>query len=75
MLVMLPGPPRELRPMFRDQALPIIQSHFPLAENFLCRTLKTTGLGESFLEEKIAPHSRISSPKVSNSVTALGRRG
>ena len=54
MLVMLPGPPRELRPMFLEQVLPLIQSEFPPAEPFLCRTLKTTGLGESYLEERIA---------------------
>ena len=55
MLVMLPGPPRELRPMFRDQVLPLIRSNFPLSEPLVCRTLRTTGLGESFLEEKVAP--------------------
>lgn len=54
MLVMLPGPPRELRPMFLEQVLPLIQTQFPPAEPFLCRTLKTTGLGESYLEERIA---------------------
>ena len=52
-LIMLPGPPRELRPMFREQALPLILKEFPEENPFLCRTLKTTGLGESFLEEKI----------------------
>lgn len=54
MLVMLPGPPRELRPMFIDQVLPLIKKHFVLPAPFVCRTLKTTGIGESFLEEKIA---------------------
>ena len=53
MIIMLPGPPRELRPMFLEQALPLIRKHFPPAEPFVCRTLKTTGLGESFLEQKI----------------------
>ena len=55
MLLMLPGPPRELRPMFKLRGLPLIQKHFPPSEPFVCRTLKTTGLGESFLEEKIVP--------------------
>jgi nicotinamide-nucleotide amidase len=54
MIVMLPGPPRELRPMFLNQALPLIRTSFPPAEPFVCRTLKTTGMGESFLEQKIA---------------------
>jgi len=54
-LLMLPGPPRELRPMFLNQGLPWIEKEFPPAEPFLSRTLKTTGMGESYLEEKIAP--------------------
>jgi len=53
-LVMLPGPPRELYPMFADQVAPFLRRQFPLAGAFVCRTLKTTGLGESWVEEKIA---------------------
>ncbi|HXG47346.1 MAG TPA: competence/damage-inducible protein A [Methylomirabilota bacterium] len=58
LLVMLPGPPRELRPMMIEQALPLIEKHFPVEAPFVCRTLRTTGLGESALEEKIAPALR-----------------
>jgi nicotinamide-nucleotide amidase len=54
LLIMLPGPPRELRPMFDQQALPLIQRRFPLEAEFVCRTLRTTGIGESFVEERIA---------------------
>jgi len=53
-LIMLPGPPRELRPMFNDHVLPLVRQKFPLDEAFVCRTLRTTGLGESYIEEKIA---------------------
>jgi nicotinamide-nucleotide amidase len=53
-LVMLPGPPRELRPMFSDQVLPWLTRRFPLAEPFACRTLRTTGIGESAVQERIA---------------------
>jgi nicotinamide-nucleotide amidase len=53
LLVMLPGPPRELRPMFAGQVLPLIQRRFPLAEPFVCRTLRSTGLGESMVEAKL----------------------
>jgi nicotinamide-nucleotide amidase len=52
-LVMLPGPPRELRPMFTDEVLPRLDARFPLREPFACRTLKTTGLGESYMEERL----------------------
>ena len=61
-LVLLPGPPRELRPMFREQVMPLVQGRFPQQTGFACRTLKTTGLGESDLEERIGgPLMRLTS--------------
>jgi len=53
-VVLLPGPPRELRPMFSESVLPLLCQEFPPATAYVCRTLKTTGLGESLVEEKIA---------------------
>jgi nicotinamide-nucleotide amidase len=53
-LVLLPGPPRELRPMFTASVVPLLLREFPLSTKFICRTFKTTGLGESVVEEKIA---------------------
>jgi nicotinamide-nucleotide amidase len=53
-LVMLPGPPREMRPMFTNHVLPLLHKHFPLTSEFVCRTLRTAGLGESVVEEKIS---------------------
>ena len=53
-LVMLPGPPRELRPMFTDQVAPLLRAQLPLETDFVCRTLRTVGIGESYLEERIA---------------------
>lgn len=52
-LVMLPGPPRELRPMFNEQVVPLLKRELPLAEEYVCQTLRTTGVGESIAEEKI----------------------
>jgi nicotinamide-nucleotide amidase len=40
--------------MFTDQVVPILRKHFPLQAPFVCRTLRTTGLGESMVEERIA---------------------
>ncbi len=54
LLVMLPGPPRELRPMFSEQIVPMLQGRFRLQAPFACRVLKTTGIPESLLEDKIA---------------------
>jgi len=52
-LVMLPGPPRELRPMFDDFVVPILRREFPPETPFVHRTLRTSGIGESAVQEKI----------------------
>jgi nicotinamide-nucleotide amidase len=54
-LIMLPGPPRELRPMFTNQVLPLLEKSFPKPPAFACKVLKTTGVGESVVEEKVEP--------------------
>jgi len=51
-LVMLPGPPRELRPMFDDAVVPLLKREFA-GETFVCRTLRTTSVGESRVQEAI----------------------
>ncbi len=53
-LVVLPGPPRELKPMFLDHVLPLLT---PDIETVVVRrkTLRVTGYGESKLDELIAP--------------------
>lgn len=53
-LIMLPGPPRELRPMFTMQVAPIIRSLLPPSAQLVCRTLRSSGLGESLVEERVA---------------------
>ena len=53
-LIMLPGPPRELRPMFLDSVLPLLRRVLPNPFAFVCRTLRTTGIGESMVEERLA---------------------
>ncbi len=52
-LVMLPGPPRELRPMFDTSVVPLLQREMPLSGGYICRNLRTCGVGESVAEEKI----------------------
>lgn len=52
-LILLPGPPRELRPMFNDEVLPLLRREFPAESDYRTRTLRTTGLGESLLEEAL----------------------
>ena len=52
-LLMLPGPPRELRPMVDDQVLPFIKKSLPLKQEFHCRTLRSLGVGESMVEDML----------------------
>jgi nicotinamide-nucleotide amidase len=52
-LILLPGPGRELRPMFADSVIPLLGQALPLKENFVCQTLRTSGPGESVVQEKI----------------------
>jgi nicotinamide-nucleotide amidase len=52
-LIMLPGPPRELRPMFDTSVVPLLERELPLAGEYICCTLRTTGIGESSAEEKV----------------------
>ncbi len=54
-LIMLPGPPRELRPMFTDSVAPLLARVLPLEQRFVCRTLRATGIGESVVQERIGP--------------------
>lgn len=54
-LIMLPGPPRELRPMFNDAVVPLLQRKLPPAEKFVCRNLRTVGIGESQVADRLGP--------------------
>ena len=57
-LVMLPGPPRELRPMFDEVVVPLLRRVLPPESEFVCRTLRTTGVGESIVQERIGERLR-----------------
>jgi len=52
-LFLLPGPPRELRPMFVDFVLPILRSVVPPRVAVEFRTYRIAGMGESLVEEAI----------------------
>ena len=53
-IVLLPGPPREMKPMFENHIIPRIA---PRAGNVrvVRRMLRVAGMGESAVDEKIAP--------------------
>jgi len=52
-LILLPGPPRELCPMFVESVVPLLRRVLPRPSPFVCRTLRSTGIGESMVEEKL----------------------
>ncbi len=55
LLIMLPGPTHELRPMFEQQIIPILQQRGVLAEEEAYVQLRTCGVGESAVEERLQP--------------------
>lgn len=53
-IILLPGPPREMRPMFEEHVMPRLTVRAG-AVKVVRRMLRVAGLGESALDEKIAP--------------------
>jgi nicotinamide-nucleotide amidase len=53
-VVLLPGPPREMKPMFDDHVLPKLSGRAG-AVRVVRRVLRVAGLGESAVDERIAP--------------------
>lgn len=52
--IVLPGPPREMKPMFTDKAKPWLQQHALTSEMpIYSKMLKFAGIGESLLEDKL----------------------
>lgn len=54
-LVMLPGPPNELRPIFTEQVLPRLAARGLLSEGEAYVQIRSAGVGESALETKLQP--------------------
>jgi nicotinamide-nucleotide amidase len=54
-VAMLPGVPREMRGMLADTLLPLIRERLGAARRVVrSRTLRTTGVGESFIADRVA---------------------
>jgi nicotinamide-nucleotide amidase len=51
-IALLPGPPRELKPLFREQVLPRLERRVSGVRMF-SREIRVTGLGESHVEQRI----------------------
>lgn len=70
-LILLPGPPRELQPLFEQSCLPRLRKKLPPAA-IVTKALRLTGLNESATEELIAPiYSQYANP-VTTILASLG---
>jgi nicotinamide-nucleotide amidase len=65
LLIILPGPPRELQPMFVESVQPLLEEHAG-AMAVRRKTLRVSGMGESALDELIAPiYTLVDNPQTS----------
>ena len=55
-IVALPGPPRELRPMVRDELIPFLARRFGIQSSVESVTLRFVGIGESSIQRAIDEH-------------------
>jgi len=70
-LALLPGPPRELEPMVANELIPRLRAVVP-PQVIKVRTFRITGIGESALDEAIAPiYTKYTNP-VTTVLSAIG---
>ena len=62
-IVALPGPPRELQPMWQNEVMPRLKERFT-SEAILSRTIKTFALGESRVAEMVVPFFDSTNPSL-----------
>jgi nicotinamide-nucleotide amidase len=71
-LVLLPGPPGEMKPMFDEQVLPRLRAKAGASSVVRRRVMKIAAMGESDVDERAAPvYSRFENPRT----TILGAAG
>jgi nicotinamide-nucleotide amidase len=60
-IVALPGPPREMRPMWKNEVVPRLKIRFP-GEEILSRTIKTFVIAEAKVSELVQPFFESTNP-------------
>jgi len=53
-IIVMPGPPREMEPMLREHVLPLLARTFDSRSTIVTRVLRTTGVSESEIDARIA---------------------
>lgn len=69
-IVSLPGVPREMETVLHGAVIPYIRKRFQLNEIIKVRVLRTAGIGEGRLDEKIADLEQLKNPTVGLSAHA-----
>ena len=69
-IISLPGVPREMETVLHDSVIPYLQKHYILDEIIKVRLLRTAGIGEGRLDEKIADLEKLKNPTVGLSAHA-----
>ena len=62
-IVVMPGPPREMKPMWQNEALPRLKNRFP-GERIMIRTIKTFSMPEATVGELIMPFFKANNPSL-----------
>jgi nicotinamide-nucleotide amidase len=62
-IVALPGPPRELKPMWKNEVVPRLKLRFP-GEEILSRTIKTFVIAEAKVSELVQPFFQSDNPSL-----------
>jgi nicotinamide-nucleotide amidase len=63
-VIALPGVPAEMSYLLENEVLPYLKRHLKLSGTILTRVLRTAGLGESSLDERITDLEQLSNPTV-----------
>jgi competence/damage-inducible protein CinA-like protein len=63
-IISLPGVPSELIVLLDDEVIPYLKKHLDLTEVIKARIVKTSGVGESWLDNEIGDLERLSNPTV-----------
>lgn len=71
MLMLLPGPPGELKPLFETECLPRLKERLP-ESHIRTRWYRVAGMGESDVDSVIAPIYRLYSNPVTTILAAAG---
>jgi len=63
-VISLPGVPREMETVLHDSIIPYLQERYQIDDVIKVRLLHTSGVGESYLDEKIGELEKLSNPTV-----------